>query len=427
MVSVLCAVYTRQSVRGEADLTSCEVQHEMCLRFAKARGLHVSSERFDDEGISGATPERPALQRLLAGIRSGAWAIDAVVVHRLDRLSRRVRDCSELLEEFKACGVRLFIVAMPELAGGAADTLMLNILSAFAEFERDMIASRIRDSRTGLVARGRRIAGVTPFGYASDRRTKQLAPVAAEVEVVREFFRLIAAGVLPREVARLAEEPGWKTRGDRQWTARQVLDMVSNPVYVSRFRTSQGTRAGTHAAIVDEDLFNRCAAVIAERRTSSPGGRTHREWSHLAGKVRCARCGRVMSIRVTANGPRRYVYFRCRAAHGGGAPCTGTQVRAFDIEETVRSVLMEPARAFPHKRGRPTRAAVALYSLGQVLPLLDPNDERELIRRVVQEIAWNADSQGVRLALDLKALAEGIPRPVGLATSVCRLDPGYRR
>jgi DNA invertase Pin-like site-specific DNA recombinase len=51
-------------VRSEGDLTSCDVQREMCLRFANARGLRVSGERFDDEGISGATIDRPALQRL---------------------------------------------------------------------------------------------------------------------------------------------------------------------------------------------------------------------------------------------------------------------------------------------------------------------------------------------------------------------------
>lgn len=57
MVGMLCAVYTRQSVRREGDLTSCDVQREMCLRFAKSRGMRVSGERFDGEGISGATIE----------------------------------------------------------------------------------------------------------------------------------------------------------------------------------------------------------------------------------------------------------------------------------------------------------------------------------------------------------------------------------
>jgi site-specific DNA recombinase len=412
--------YTRQSVRGEGDLTSCEVQREICFRFAKAPGLHVSGERFDDEGISGATLERPALQRLLSAVRAGA--VGAVVVHRLDRLSRRVRDCSALLEEFKANNVRLYIAAMPELANSAADNLMLNILSAFAEFERDMIASRVRDSRAGLVARGRRIAGVTPFGYRSDKGTKQLAPVASEAEVVREFFRLIADGALPREVAHMAAARGWKTRPGGMWTARQILDTIANRVYLVCFRSPEGTRPGTHEAIVDEDLFDRCAAAIAARRTSPAGSRVHREWSHLAGKVRCARCGKVMSIRVTSSGPRRYVYFRCRTASPGSAPCRGTQVRAFDIEETVRSILTDPGQAFPRKRGRPTRAAASLYSLGQLLPLLELKGERAFIREVVQDVVWNADTRAIRLALNLKALSEELP----LVKSVCRLDLAYR-
>ena len=417
-------IYTRQSVRTEGDLTSCEVQREMCLRFAKPRGLRVSSERFDDEGISGATLERPALRRLLSLVRTGA--IGGMVVQRLDRLSRRVNDCAALLEELKTHNVRLFIAAMPELTGGAVDTLMLNVLSAFAEFERDMIASRIQDTRAGLIARGRRIAGVTPFGYTSDKK-KQLTPVTSEAEIVREFYRLIAEGTLPREVARMAAEQGWKTRTGRDWTARQVLDTVANPVYVGRFRTAEGTRPGTHDAIVNEDLFNRCAAAVAERRTSPPGTRTRREWSHLEGKIRCARCGQLMGIRVTKNGPRHYIYFRCRTADPGSEPCKGTQVRAFDIEETVQSVLMEPGRAFPRGRGRPTRAAVTLSSLGQFLPLLDPNGERELIRQVVGEVVWNADTRSIRLSLDLNALTHGFAQPLGQVTSVCRLDHEYPR
>jgi hypothetical protein len=206
------------------------------------------------------------------------------------------------------------------------------------------------------------------------------------------------------------------------WTARQILDTIANPVYLGCFRSPEGTRPGTHEAIVDEDLFDRRAATIAARRTSPAGSRIHREWSHLAGKVRCARCGKVMSIRVTASGPRRYVYFRCRTASPGSAPCKGTQVRAFDIEETVRSILTDPGQAFPRKRGRPTRAAAALYSLGQLLPLLEPKGERAFIWETVQDVVWNADTRAIRLALNLKALSEDLP----LVTSVCRLDLAYR-
>jgi len=84
-----CAICTRQSVRSGSDLTSCEVQRDLCCQFLRNRhpDLLLLDEDFDDEGVSGATLDRPALQRLLQRIR--ADEVDAIVVHRLDRLARR--------------------------------------------------------------------------------------------------------------------------------------------------------------------------------------------------------------------------------------------------------------------------------------------------------------------------------------------------
>jgi site-specific DNA recombinase len=124
--------------------------------------------------------------------------------------------------------VELRGAAMPELAGGAFDTLLLNLLSCFAEFERELIASRISDRRAGLISRGRKIAGRTPYGYSADRGTKQLIPRPEEAGIVRELFELILSGVLPSQVEGIAADRGWQTRNGRPWTARQVLDTVSN-------------------------------------------------------------------------------------------------------------------------------------------------------------------------------------------------------
>ena len=83
-----CAVYTRQSVHSESDLTSCEDPGDLCCRFLRSRHPEFVSleEPFDEEGVSGATVDRPALQRLPQKIRPGD--VDAVAVHRRDGLSR---------------------------------------------------------------------------------------------------------------------------------------------------------------------------------------------------------------------------------------------------------------------------------------------------------------------------------------------------
>jgi DNA invertase Pin-like site-specific DNA recombinase len=111
---------------------------------------------------SGATLDRPALDRLRALVRRGQ--VDQVIVHRLDRLSRSVRGYSTLLNEFRELEVGLVVVTAPELGHSAQDNFMLNILASFAEFEREMIASRIAESRERLKARHLRFAGGVPFG-----------------------------------------------------------------------------------------------------------------------------------------------------------------------------------------------------------------------------------------------------------------------
>jgi len=81
---VRCAIYTRQSVEAHDNLSSCQVQFDVCRSFVQAHrglGYELIEERLDDEGCSGATLERPALQRLLSLVRSGG--VDRVVVHRL--------------------------------------------------------------------------------------------------------------------------------------------------------------------------------------------------------------------------------------------------------------------------------------------------------------------------------------------------------
>lgn len=134
---VLCLIYTRQSVSTSDELSSCAVQREACARYAAAQGWSVVDEQFEDMGFSGATMDRPGIQRLLAYLRE--HGAERILVHRLDRLSRRVGDCVELFEEFRRHQADLVIVTAPELGHAAQDHFLLKIMASFAEFEREMI------------------------------------------------------------------------------------------------------------------------------------------------------------------------------------------------------------------------------------------------------------------------------------------------
>lgn len=145
--------------------------------------LPASSCGHPTASIAGASLDRPGLNRLLSLTRRGS--VDQILVHRLDRLSRSVRHCVALLDELRRLEVGLVVVTAPELGHSAQDHFMLNIMASFAEFERELIAARIADSRARLKARHLRFAGGVPFGYDSDRLTKQLVPNEEEAEIIR--------------------------------------------------------------------------------------------------------------------------------------------------------------------------------------------------------------------------------------------------
>lgn len=341
---VRCAIYTRQSVSSEDGLSSCQVQFEACESFVQSQRSHdwILLGGFDDEGYSGATSDRPALRRLLALVRKRQ--LDKVVLYRLDRLSRSLLGCAGLLQEFRECGVGLVIVTAPELGHTAQDSFMLNILASFAEFEREIIATRIAESRARLKARGLRIGGAVPFGYTADPRSKQLVPSGSEAGVVKWMFEEAAGGRTPAEIADTANARGWRTKeivarrtgkrhGGNLWTARQVIATLRNPVYVGLFREKHDFRSGHHEAIVTHEQFAAVAAQLETRRTRAPRRHYHIDWP-LKGRITCAICGRPMSPHTIRYRNFLYLYYRCRSTQGGRRPC-GHQVSAPVIEAAI--------------------------------------------------------------------------------------------
>lgn len=331
--SVRCAIYTRQSVaRAGVDpaVSSCELQAQHCKTFIehrRAEGWRFVM-RFDDEGESGATMGRDGLLALLLAAEDGD--IDHVVVHRVDRLSRKLVHLARLLEFFERHGVEVSIVdgALASM-GGAMARLQLNVLGIFAEFEHAMISERLRDAHRSRREQGLRSAGRLPFGYRSDRETKQLVPHPPDAAFVRECFERAASGVLP---AVLAAEGAKRGGSLTRWSARAVTRMLRNPVYAGR--RPDGS-ASTHEALVSVELFERAGVAISGRRTTRtlPQRLGNDEDPFiLRGILKCHRC--LKSMVPAANVPMRRLrkdtprYYRCRTLGCEGEPLIAAEVEA---------------------------------------------------------------------------------------------------
>lgn len=341
------AIYTRQSVERPADFSSCEAQFDKCEARAKDQNLEWVGERFDDQGISGGTLDRPALARLRKLVASGG--VDRVYVTAMDRLSRRAFDLIALLEELEKAGVSVHLAHGIEPPAGAQSRFIRHVLGVFAQFEREMTAERIAETRAYLKAHNRRIAGPVPLGYAADPKTKQLVVVPKEARRVRLVFDRAARGQTPAEIAACINHLKWRTkswvayrsgkmRGGGKWTARQVAYLLRNPVYTGQHREAHGARPGSHAPIVDQDTFDRVQTVLANRRTITNTTRRPLDFP-LRGKIVCPKCGRRLSSQLSSRslglGRAQRRFYCCRSSAGGRAPCRGVRYAAYDLERFI--------------------------------------------------------------------------------------------
>jgi DNA invertase Pin-like site-specific DNA recombinase len=146
--TVRCAIYSRKSSEEglEQEFNSLQAQREACEAFITSQrheGWACLPTAYDDGGFSGATTDRPALQRLLADIAAGR--IDIVVVYKIDRLTRSLTDFAKIVEILDARGASFVSVTQQFNTTTSMGRLTLNILLSFAQFEREVIGERIRD------------------------------------------------------------------------------------------------------------------------------------------------------------------------------------------------------------------------------------------------------------------------------------------
>ena len=141
---VRCAIYTRKSTEEglEQEFNSLDAQREACEAYIKSQaheGWRLIPSRYDDGAFSGASLDRPALQKLLAEVRSGE--IDIIVVYKVDRLTRSLADFAKLVELFDQHAVSFVSVTQSFNTTSSMGRLTLNVLLSFAQFEREVTAS----------------------------------------------------------------------------------------------------------------------------------------------------------------------------------------------------------------------------------------------------------------------------------------------
>ena len=217
--------YVRVSTEKQADVgISLEAQTEKIQAMAVVQGLELS-EVIIDAGESAKSLSRPGMERLLQLVDSGT--VETVIVAKLDRLTRSVKDLAELLEHFNRRGVFLVSVAESLDTGSASGRLVLNIMTAVSQWEREAIGERTRDALSHKKAKGERV-GTVPFGYRLASDGVHLNPEPAEQAILDKIRQLRASNYPFRRIAGELNRQGFRTRCGSLWRHQYVQGTISS-------------------------------------------------------------------------------------------------------------------------------------------------------------------------------------------------------
>jgi DNA invertase Pin-like site-specific DNA recombinase len=217
--------YVRVSTEKQADHgVSLEAQNEKIRAMAVVQGADLA-EVIVDAGESAKSLDRPGMQRLLALV--DAKAVDTVIIAKLDRLTRSVKDLATLLERFTRRGVSLVSVAESLDTATAAGRLVLNIMVSVSQWEREAIGERTRDAMAHKRANGQRV-GTIPFGYRIAQDGRNLEEEPAEQDILARIHELKASGNTTREIADELNRQGYVTRRGTAWRFEYVAKVLRN-------------------------------------------------------------------------------------------------------------------------------------------------------------------------------------------------------
>jgi site-specific DNA recombinase len=453
MTNIRAAFYARVSGEQQAAAHTIESQIAALNERAQHDGTPAPPERqFVDDGFSGATLIRPALDRLRDLVSVGT--IDRVYVHSPDRLARNYAYQVLLIDEWRRRGVELVFLNRP-LGQSPEDDLLLQVQGIVAEYERAKIMERSRRGKKHAAQNGSvNVMSGAPFGYRyvsvqEGGGQARFEPVAEQARVVKQIFAWVAQDRCSlSEVCRRLQKAGELTAtGKRTWSRQAVWHVLQNPayqgqaVYGKTHMTSRGKEARRRAArgrpsqprrsnrpvdtnpkdwiyvsvppLIDSKLFRAAHAQLEESRSRARQGR-RRPGYLLQGITCCAKCGYAYygkTIRQVGAGRQMkdFIYYRCSGSDGyrfgGEAICRNHQIQGKFLETTIWEEVCEMLKN--------PRRLEGLIEKEQFTRRMDKTKDRitDLDARIKSDAGDVAHVESLRLAMKRLHELSAVMRP----------------
>jgi site-specific DNA recombinase len=361
------AIYTRVSTDEQAkEGTSLEVQREFLINYAKREGweiYHPEGKEVYEDDKSGYTTERPELKRLLTDAKRGRF--NMVLVYKIDRFSRKLKDLLNLVDELEEMNVGLKSATEYYDTSNSAGKMMFQQLGSFAEFERNRIKERVFPGMIKGVQRGNwQGARYAPYGYRYNKEKKLLEVVPEEADIVKMIYLMYLSGQSTMQIAGYLYKKEYKTRSGGRFQTKLIGDILKNQVYLGKIiwnrhhydkrqKTRNGYRYiknedskiivadGRHEAIITQEDFD----LVQKKLKANRKGIMHRNGVKeypLSGLLFCGKCNHKYLGSVNISQHRLGIkkrWYRCNARQVHFVKCLNAAVRAEVLEPEIFAVL----------------------------------------------------------------------------------------
>ena len=375
----IAALYARVSTTKQQLNENIASQIAALKDYATRHDYQISpQEIYQDDGYSGATLDRPALDRLRDAVAQGR--VEAVIILSPDRLARQFAYQYIVVEEFERAGCKVVFINH-QFGSTPAERMLQEMTGVFAEYERALITERCRRGRLHKARSGKVVISVAPYGYTYIPRSEhcpgELLVNDAEAEVVRQIFQWLIDGQLSVSgiILRL-NESGFRTRRGNKWQRGTVINLLRNEVYAGTYyynrkrtvpakqqnRSRLGSPRKHHISaaprpegewiavqvtpVIDQETWD--AARRQLKLNQERAGRNNKKRDYLLkGLLVCGCCNLRMrgTTRDTVRPQRRYACSRYGALPEiDSAPCSNRVISADIIEETVWQSITELLR-----------------------------------------------------------------------------------
>ncbi len=305
------AIYVRVSTEEQVkNGVSLDAQSKECIKYAKSNGYDVV-DVYRDEGFSAKTMDRPELQKFLNEATSTPGKYDALLVWKMDRLSRSVRDHIHLEDLLKGFGVRVLSVTEQNDESDEGD-LLRGISMHLAQYEIRKHARRCLMGMRERLSQGI-WTHVPPIGYKATRNEKgePHAVIGEDGDKVKRLFEEFSTGAFKQtDLLALGQRIGLTTRNDAPLSAQTLNKLLRNPFYIGYIRSNllEEVVKGQHDALVSAEVFEAVQAILEGTKDVRKGQRPRLDpdWPLRGSQVVCSSCGHSL----TGGSPRgRSAYY----------------------------------------------------------------------------------------------------------------------